>query len=411
MAGNTDGRCSRSKVTETRSNKLCALGLSSVVISTAALFLILPIILVSPAWAEGQVSRYFSDTYQEARTKFISAAEAAGGSLEKYRNPYIGAENEELYVDVATFNLPQAKNILVLGSGTHGIEGFAGSCIQVGLLAEGIAKDLPEDVGLLFYHALNPFGFSHLRRFNEDNIDLNRNFVDHDNPYPSNKGYDVLALLIEPINLGRLQDIKAKLLIAWYRLTKGELWLQTAVSQGQYKHPNGLFFGGNKATWSNQVIQRIIERHLSTASHVILIDFHTGLGEYGQAEVIAEVEQGSDSHERMVKWWGDKVKIPLTGKSVSPPVMGTLKRGFAHLLPSADLTAVTLEFGTYPLSEVLWVLRSENYLHHHAGEKGLDSLEIKAEFKRVFYPDKNDWKQAVWQQGREVVQQAHENIH
>ena len=142
----------------------------------------------TPAWAEDATTNFFSNSYHEARTKFLTAAKAAGGNLEHYRNPYLGAETEELYIDVATFNLPGAKSILVLGSGTHGVEGFAGSGIQVGLLHEGISKNLPEGVGLLIYHALNPYGFSYLRRFNEDNVDLNRNFVNHAKSYPQTKG-------------------------------------------------------------------------------------------------------------------------------------------------------------------------------------------------------------------------------
>ena len=243
--------------------------------------------------AEVLASNYFSDTYHEARTKFLTAAKAAGGNLEYYRHPFLGADSEELYIDVATFNLSGARSVLVLGSGTHGVEGFAGSAIQVGLLAEGIAKNLPSDVGLLFYHALNPYGFSHLRRFNEDNIDLNRNFIDHDKPYPANEGYDELAWLIEPDSLSSWQDIKAKLVFAWYRLTKGKLWLQKAISQGQYNHPEGLFFGGNKEAWSNNTLQRVVERHLIAASKVVLIDVHTGLGEYGAAEVITEMRPGT----------------------------------------------------------------------------------------------------------------------
>lgn len=372
----------------------------------------LPPILVKPACADGErgVSNYFSNSYQEARVKFIIAAGSAGGRLEKYRNPYLGAENEELYLDVATFNLPHAKHVLVLGSGTHGAEGFAGSGIQVGLLTEGIAKALPEDVGLLFYHALNPYGFSYLRRSNEDNIDLNRNFVDHAKPYPLNEGYDELVRLIEPEKLGTWQNIKTKLLFGWYRLTKGKMWLQKAISQGQYNHPKGLFFGGNEEAWSNQVIQRIIDRHLSQASQVVLVDFHTGLGEYGQGEILAEVEQGSAYHGRLVKLWGDKVKILDPGESLSPPVAGTIKQGLTRLLPHADVTAVTLEFGTYPLAEVMWALRAENYMHHHPDDTIPGALAMKADLKRVFYPSEYEWKHAVWQQGREIALQALENI-
>ncbi len=361
---------------------------------------------VVPTLAEAAVADYFSDTYKEARSKFLVAAIRAGGNLEHYRNPNLGIEGEELFTDVATFNLPGAKSVLVLGSGTHGVEGFAGSAVQVGLLREGFTENLPGDTGLLFYHALNPYGFSHLRRFNEDNVDLNRNFVDHSKAYPPNPAYNELAGLIEPDALSTWQDIRARLVLAWYRITKGKLWLQTAISQGQYEHPKGLFFGGNAKTWSNHTLQRIIDRHLTLVSRVVLIDFHTGLGEYRAAEVIAGAGPGNPSDERMLKWWGNRVKTPDAGDAVSPPISGSLKHGFIRLLPGVDVTAVSLEFGTSPLSEVLWALRAENYLHHHGSMALADAPAIKAEIKRVFYPDTADWKRAVWRQAKEVVGQV-----
>ncbi len=141
--------------------------------------------MFSPALREEEIANYFSDTYQEARSKFLKAVRAANAELEYFLNPVRGAESEELYTDVASINLPDADRVLVLISGTHGIEGFAGSAIQTGLLREDIAGELPKDTGLLFIHALNPYGFSHLRRYTEDNVDLNRNFVDHGKPYLS----------------------------------------------------------------------------------------------------------------------------------------------------------------------------------------------------------------------------------
>jgi predicted deacylase len=78
------------------------------------------------------------------------------------------------------------------------VEGFCGSGIQIGLLQEGLAERLPPAVRVLVIHALNPYGFSHLRRVNEDNIDLNRNFVDYSNSYRANDDYDVLSDAIDP---------------------------------------------------------------------------------------------------------------------------------------------------------------------------------------------------------------------
>ncbi len=145
-----------------------------------------------------RINNYFSSDYQEARHKFLEASTAIGANIESFKNPNPGPEGEPLYTDVALIGPKDAAVILVLVSGTHGVEGFAGSGIQTGLLQQGIASVLNPNVSIVMIHAINPYGFAHLRRFNEDNVDLNRNFVDHTRPYPPNQGYEELADAINP---------------------------------------------------------------------------------------------------------------------------------------------------------------------------------------------------------------------
>lgn len=359
---------------------------------------------------EKEIAGFFSASYQQARDKFLAAAKSAGAKITHFRNPAVGAEGEALFTDVAAFNMEGAESILVVGSGTHGIEGFAGSGIQTGLLRSGFPAELKPGVGLLFYHALNPYGFSHIRRFNEDNVDVNRNFVDHSQTHPRNKGYERLAGLIEPERLTAWTKFKAQAGFAWHRLTKGRRWLQRTVSQGQYTHPLGLFYGGDSDSWSNQTLREIANRHLSRAKRVVLVDIHTGLGEYAAAELIVSERPDSPIYLRSKDWWGDLVKNPISGDSVSPPVQGALKYAFARMLPETEIIAVSLEFGTSPPLRVFWALWSENYLHHHPADPNLDRGNIKVELLRVFYPDKNDWRESVWRQGSNAVNLALKNL-
>src|SRR6516225_9551772 len=81
-----------------------------------------------------------------------------------------------------------AKN----GSGTHGVEGFCGSGCQTGYLNDRLYEALSSKSAVILVHALNPFGFAWLRRVNEDNIDVNRNFHDFRKPLPSSEAYEQL---------------------------------------------------------------------------------------------------------------------------------------------------------------------------------------------------------------------------
>jgi hypothetical protein len=142
--------------------------------------------------------RYFSANYSESREKFLQAAMARGLSIEKFLNPGVGPGGERLYTDVVLIGPRNAEKFLVLSSGTHGVEGFAGSGIQTGLLNECVVSVIPDETAVLMIHAINPYGMAYLRRFNEDNVDVNRDFVDHSKPYTKNEPYDRLASLIEP---------------------------------------------------------------------------------------------------------------------------------------------------------------------------------------------------------------------
>ncbi len=109
--------------------------------------------------------------------------------------------------------------------------------------------------------------------------------------------------------------------------------------------------------------------------------------------------------------WGDRVKTTAVenttnGDSVSPHLYGTLKLAFPGMLPDTEVTAVSLEFGTLPAMKVFWALRAENWLHHHGGKGHSDAKRIKDDLLRAFYPDSEGWKSQVWEQGKEVVEQA-----
>ena len=143
----------------------------------------------------------FAASYAEARAKFRQAALARGlASTPRVHSHAAGAQGEELAVDVALLGDSDARSMLVLLSGVHGIEGFCGSGCQVALLQDETVLDAVRQSGaaVLFCHAVNPYGFSHLRRTNEDNIDVNRNFRDFSAPFMANAAYASLHSIIVP---------------------------------------------------------------------------------------------------------------------------------------------------------------------------------------------------------------------
>lgn len=352
-----------------------------------------------------QSQAYFSPDYSSARQTFLAAAQAVGAAVESFRNPV--CETPELYTDVAVCGPEEADNALVLMSGLHGVEGFAGSAIQTGLLTERIDKELPTATKLVMVHAINPYGFAYLRRFNEDNIDLNRNFIDHDVPYPDNPGYERLAGIVEPVSLSPITNFLSVLRIGWLRIAHGTEKLQQAVTYGQYTHPKGLFFGGRTAAWSNRTLHHIVGKYLGGTKKVVVVDLHTGLGPYGVGEIILNDPVEDPAYKRACEWWGDhRVKSTVSGESVSAHLVGTVKLAFDAMLNGAEVTGVGLEFGTLPPVQVFMAMREENWLHHNGGADHPAAARIKARLRHAFYPDEDVWRERVWQQGKEVVDKA-----
>ncbi len=353
------------------------------------------------------VNQYFSRDYAEARQNFLAAANSAGAAIETFRNPHVLPAQVPLSTDVATLGPADAENILLLISGTHGVEGFAGSAIQVGLLRAGMTGWPKPNVRIVMIHAFNPFGFAMLRRSNEDNVDLNRNFIDHSGEYPENLEYAKLSKAIAPEAMSGPANVLALLRILGYWLHHGRARLQQAVTHGQYSHPRGLFFGGRHAVWSNRILHEIVERYLAGAKRLVSIDVHTGLGPYGYGEVILNDPEDAPAYLRALNWWGmERVRSTVSGKSVSAHLSGTINLAFARMLPATEVTAVGLEFGTLPGLKVLRVMRAENWLHHHAGQDHAAAAQIKERLLRAFYPDDELWNGKVWEQGRLVIEQT-----
>ena len=351
--------------------------------------------------------QYFSSSYAEARTRFIEAAQATGSKIESIPNPHTGPKGKSIFMDVVLLGDKDAQRTLVVISGTHGVEGFAGSAIQTGILSEEIGSQLHENTSLLMIHALNPYGMAHLRRFTEDNVDLNRNFRDPAELLPTHPAYEQLADVIAPQSMSFWSGVVSWSQLLWFRLTEGKAATQAVISGGQYSHPDGLFYGGASDTWSNKTLRSIIQRYLAHVNKVIVIDVHTGLGKFGAVEIILNVPENSPEYRRAITIWKPKMaKTTVTCKSVSTHLPTSLKLAIPKMLPKAEVTAVSLEFGTLPPMDVFKALRAENWLHHYGGNSPPKAAALKTCLLQAFYPGSEEWELSVWNQGKLVIEQA-----
>jgi len=350
-------------------------------------------------------SAFFSSDYAEARRRFLDAAGTAGARIYTYAHPNRGPDGDELATDVAWFGPEDAEAVLVTLSGTHGAEGFCGSGAQRGWFESGLAAET-SDIACMAVHAINPHGFAWLRRVTEDNVDLNRNFVDFSAALPANDGYDELAEALCPPTWDDATIAATRKVLADYLEIHGAAGLQAAITNGQYNHPDGIFYGGTAPTWSHRCLKEVFSHHLAKAKRVAVIDYHTGLGPRGHGERICPVAADSPVLTRVKAWYGDDFTCPALGTSSSTEIRGFNVIGMEQALPSAELTAIALEYGTLPSEEVKLALRADNWLHLHGDLASAKGRAIKAQLREAFYRDADDWKEMVWERAVETQRLA-----
>jgi hypothetical protein len=343
------------------------------------------------------VAEYFGTDYPSSRELFRSAARSAGAAVQTFELPqHRGPGNESLTIDVARIGAAQPDRALVILSGTHGAEGFAGSGCQVGFFADRLYQALPATACALLIHALNPFGFAWLRRVNEDGVDLNRNFIDFSKPLPSSSAYEELHDILVPADWQGEARRNADLALGSYIKERGVRALQAAVQGGQFSRPTGLFYGGTRSTWSARTLISLLEQHLpSSVRHLAVLDLHTGLGPPAYGEPIL-TSNGPGDRERAVKWYGPEVKDIAVDESISAQVSGSIADGIRRARSDVELTFLALEFGTRPMMEVLTALRADHWMHS-AGtvDDGLKTA-IQQQMRSAFYCDSPEWQAAVY---------------
>jgi len=307
-------------------------------------------------------SAYFSQTYQEARQKFLAAADAARLDVQSHVHPMLGRDGETLAMDVVFDGPRDAKSLLIISSACHGVEGYCGSGVQAMLLGDaGFRQTAAQaQVAVLYIHALNPYGFSWWRRTTHENVDLNRNFHDFSQPLPANPGYDELAAALVPSMWPPSDEVNA--VTQRFVEQRGVPALQAAISGGQYNHPQGVFYGGRNPTWSHTTLRHVLQEHATRCERLGWIDLHTGLGPSGVGERIFACRDDAAALQRARAWWGDKVTSIYDGSSSSAPLQGLMWLTAYQECAQAEYTGIALEYGTLPIMQMMDALRADQWI-------------------------------------------------
>ena len=267
--------------------------------------------------------------------------------------------------------------MLVL-AGVHGDEGFSSSTLMCDAIdrwvTDGVDGDLAEDSAVVMIHGVNPWGMSHWRRQNESNVDLNRNWGrDERVEVPSNPGYIALHRTLVPG--GAAPPSPESLLDVTRAMVEefGYQWVKSAVSAGQYSHPDGLYFGGDRTEESNLRLAEIVAPRLAGAEEVLVVDLHTGHGAPGTYTLLSHVSEDhpDDAWLRRV-FDADRIECTSAPDATTGPKHGQIASGLGELVPDAVWRTVTMELGTISDTRMIVNERAEHWVHFHGDRSDPD---------------------------------------
>jgi hypothetical protein len=355
--------------------------------------------------------------YAEARHELLAAAEAAGATLSSHAHPSPGPDGGPLATDVARFGAPvgEAAQVVLLLSGTHGVEGHAGSGLQRNLVASGRLDRLPPGVAVVLVHAVNPYGMAWTRRVDHENVDVNRNFVDPAH-LPDNPLYDEVDHLLNPTDpeldpsdtsfIGGLMEFMGRV---------GELTAFRTLNGGQYSHPEGVQFGGQGVTWSRRTLEAIWDEQLPGARRAVNLDVHTGLGPTGGLTVFQTADEVELAAELGRRWYPQQMW--RADRTTHDPIdHGLLGPGFDAWASArgdaapAETATFVVEFGTLDVIKGITAFRADNWLHHHGDRDSPTGRAIVDLMLDQFYVDDDGWRTAVAEQGEAAIGAALDGI-
>ncbi|MEZ6183891.1 MAG: DUF2817 domain-containing protein [Planctomycetota bacterium] len=181
--------------------------------------------------------------------------------------------------------------------------------------------------------------------------------------------------------------------------------LKAAVAGGQYEHPRGLFFGGQRPAPTHTLLRGELPRLLKGAARVVHLDVHTGLGERGDYALLLDCGPADPRVARYGPAFAHKVEAWDAG-GTAYPVRGGLGPWCEDVMPQVAYLFLTAEFGTVSPLQVIEALHLENRAHHWGVPTSPATQRAKARMRAAFAPEDPAWQETCLGKLRTVVDQA-----
>jgi hypothetical protein len=358
---------------------------------------------------------YYTDTYEKSRSdfrSFLGEIKKKWPAAELYKFP-VEAGSDDLTIDlIKALPVKEMKRLLFLSTGLHGIEGYVGSAVLKLFIKEYMPQLNPDLTGLYLVHAINPWGMKHRRRVNENNVDLNRNFIYEKNSMfkDANTTYEQAHDLLNPQQplssaASPLYYLKLFNLI----LRMGPANFREAVLYGQYRFPQGLYYGGKGFERSTEVLSSLFQEAAASAEQFLLIDMHTGYGPRYQMTIVNSIHEKRTSTDLQ-----DAFDYPQVAKAdpnefyqMQGDMIDYLYQFMNGQFPGKFFYATSFEFGTLGSSfaaviKSLKAMINENRVSHHGAASEKVAEKARYDFCELFFPAEKRWREKALLDARQA---------
>ena len=402
-------------------------GFAKFLLVTTAVVLILTILgpyaVLGLAMQETPADSYaysdsFLNSYNEVRAHLAHRVEllkAAGITVE--HKEYAIDESDELYID--NIYLPaevETTNLIILTTGVHGMEGYIGS-VMLDVFFEEIYPTLNTDnTGILVVANINPYGMKYMRRYNENNVDLNRNFIEDWESFDisSNKEYPKVESFLQPVGaMGNAfwHEVSFYLSLAKEALTTGADTISDALLTGQYEYAEGVYYGGNGDEKSTSYLKGVFADCIDGSyENLIHIDIHSGYGPRYNMVIFNSVQDPTTEAEAKEMFGYDY--IIATDSEDFYVTFGDTTDYFYRLARSKDsdkeLYSTCFEFGTIGDSFIDSILSlkftvDENRQHWYPTSDPITAEMVKQNYYELFYPTETQWREKTVQDFKDAT--------
>ena len=348
----------------------------------------------------------FPETYEQSRERFrnnLTAVRPMWPQAKLFQHKLAG--DEDLTIDwIYSAATEGNEKIMLFTTGEHGVEGYVGSAMLQRFIEFYMPQLAPKKTGILLVHAINPWGMKHHRRGTAKNVDLNRTFIWNDGFDPTfNPDYDKIHTFLSPAT--KIKNITASNLIYmaglfWRIARMGMRDFRYALLLGQYRHPQGLYYGGTETPEETRTLMELYRKALTDYDQVLQLDMHTGYGpRYQMSLVNSALERGTSKY--FVKRFNYPLVVAATADefyAIRGDMIDYIYALQQNEFPKKRLYSTSFEFGTlgdtwYGLFQSPRVMIHENRAYWHGTQNENVLAYAKHGFEELFHPAAKDWRE------------------